>query len=273
MVGRLACMSGQARAGAVSAYRERNSTADRALEILAMYSEELPVLSGAEVASRLGVARSTAYRYLQSLVASRFLEDAPGGGFRLGMRVLELARLARRSHGLLEIAAPVMSDLAEAVNETTLLTRRIGGIVVCLHRVESRVNPVRISYEPGSTFPLNAGASALALLAWADRHEVRGLLQAAHLRRFTPATLTSVDSVLDRLERIRADGYAVTKSELDHDVLGIAAPIYSDAGAVIAAVSVAALASRVSRKRERDIIKQVRAAAAAISDHVALIDT
>ena len=130
----------------VSAYRERNSTADRALEILGMFDEQRPVVSGVEVAERLGTSRSTAYRYLQSLVATRFLEEAPGGGFRLGLRVLELGRVARRSYGLSEVALPIMEQLAADVQESVLLTRRVGNLVVCLERAESVAHPVRISY-------------------------------------------------------------------------------------------------------------------------------
>ena len=252
-------------------YRERNSTADRALDILGMFSDEVPVVSAVEVAAHLGVVRSTGYRYLQSLVANRYLEEAPTGGFRLGLRVLELARLARRTYGLSEIAAPVLSDLASAVHETVLLTRRVGDVVVCLERAESEVHRVRISYERGATLPVNAGAAALALLAWSDPDEARSVLQHAALRRFTPATLTDVDSLMGRLEQIRSDGYSITRSELDHDVLGIAAPIRDGDGRVVAAASIAAVASRVSVQLEREFLGAVRSAADRITDRITAI--
>lgn len=253
-----------------SAYRERNSTADRALDILGMFTDEVPVLSGNAVATKLGVAKSTAYRYLQSLVKNRFLEEAPGGGFRLGLKVLELARLARRTYGLSEVAAPVMTDLAEAVHETVLLTRRTGNLVVCLDRAESQTHRVRISYERGSTLPLNAGASALALLAWSDRAEVEAVLRSTPLQRFTPATLTEVPDVLKRLDQIRDDGYAMTRAEVDPEVLGIAAPIRDESGTVAAAVSVAALATRVAPGEEQAIVDKVLAAAGQISERLLL---
>ncbi|GAA3799770.1 DNA-binding transcriptional repressor XynR [Amycolatopsis tucumanensis] len=262
-------MSGQPRTGS---YRERNSTADRALDILMMFTDEERVLSGAAVAARLEVARSTAYRYLQSLVASRFLEEAPGGGFRLGLRVLELGRIARRSYGLSEAAAPVMAKLSEAVRETVLLTRRVGELVVCVDREEPPAHHVRLSYERGSTLPLNAGASALVLLAWSDPDEARAVLKSAPLQRFTPATLTDVDAVMRRLAEIREQGFSVTRGELDPDVLGIAAPIRDDEDRVVAAISVAALASRVPKKREAPIVEQVRSAAAEIGGRLALMN-
>ncbi|GAA3767650.1 IclR family transcriptional regulator [Streptomyces phyllanthi] len=251
-------------------YRDRNSTADRALDILTMFDDVHLVVSGTAVAERLGVARSTAYRYLQSLVAGRFLEEAPGGGFRLGLRVLEIARLARRSYGLSEVAMPSMEDLAVETHETVLLTRRTGDLVVCVDRAES-TRAVRISYERGSALPINAGASALVLLAWSPEDEARRLLQNAELRRFTPATLTDVDALMERLGRIRRIGYSVTRGELDPDVVGVAAPIRDENKNVVAAVSVAALASRVYPEAEAEIAQKVLATAQEISDRMAVV--
>ncbi|MFF5148014.1 IclR family transcriptional regulator [Streptomyces sp. NPDC013157] len=249
-------------------YRERNSTADRALDILLMFTDTQLVVSGSAVAERLGVARSTAYRYLQSLVSSRFLEEAPGGGFRLGLRVMEIARLARRSYGLSEVALPVMTELAEDVHETVLLTRRTGELVVCVDMAQTGTRAVRISYERGSTLPLNAGASALVLLAWLPQEEARRLLESASLHRFTPATLTDVDILMKRLDHIRRAGYSVTRGELDPDVMGIAAPVRDERQQVVAAVSVAALASRVFPEAEAEFARKVQETAQKISERL-----
>ncbi|NDZ80929.1 IclR family transcriptional regulator [Streptomyces sp. SID10853] len=250
-------------------YRERNSTADRALDILGMFSATQLSVSGKEVATTLGTARSTAYRYLQSLVGSGFLEEDPLGGFRLGPRVLELARLARRRYGLSDIALPVMAELSSRVQETVLLTRRAGGNAICLERAEAD-HPVRISYERGSTLAINAGASALVLLAWLPRDDARTLLERERLEQFTPRTLTDIDVLMDRLETIREDGYCVSRGELDSDILGIGAPLRDASGTVTAALSVAALEHRVSAERLPGVVDSVLEAAARISDKLAL---
>jgi DNA-binding IclR family transcriptional regulator len=41
-------------------YRERNSTSDRTLDVLAMFTDDQPRLTAGELAARLGTARSTA---------------------------------------------------------------------------------------------------------------------------------------------------------------------------------------------------------------------
>ncbi|WP_433566746.1 IclR family transcriptional regulator [Nocardia sp. CA-151230] len=246
-----------------SAYRERNSTADRALDILLLFSAEKPVWSGGEISDRLGVARSTGYRYLQSLVGGGFIEEATGG-FRLGPRIFELARLARVGLGLSEVALPVMRSLAARVNETVLLTRRSGRSVVCLDLVEAK-HAVRLSYERGHVLPINAGAAAEVLLAWADPDEVAGVLEGAPLERFTAKTLTDADALRTRFLHIRKRGVAISQGELDEHILGVAAPIRDASGAVCAAISVAALAARIPRAELKNVEVAVRSAAHAIT--------
>ncbi|WP_067682906.1 IclR family transcriptional regulator [Nocardia miyunensis] len=246
-----------------STYRERNSTADRALDILLMFDDRRLVITAAEVAAELSVARSTAYRYLQSLTGSRFVEEADGtgGGYRLGPRVVELARLARRGLGLSEVARPVMKRLADTVGEAVLLTRLGGSAVICLEREETIGRAVRITYERGEVLPINAGASALVLLAWMPEQQVDAILSGTELRRFTDETITTKRSLLARLRETRKQGYALSRGELDPDVVGIGAPIRNSDGDIVAGLSIAALSARVRDDRVAEVAAAVCAAA------------
>ena len=255
----------------VSGYRDRNSTADRALDVLQLFSDDKLVWSGTEISERFGVARSTGYRYLKGLVGAGFIEECEGG-FRLGSRVFQLARLARKGLGLSEIAKPVMRELADEVGETVLLTRRSGAAVVCLELAESS-HPIRLSYERGHVLPINAGASAQILLAWAPTEEVANVLSSSPLKRFTDSTVTDPAELQRRLAQIRTQGFAISNGELDADVVGVAAPIRTANGAVSAAVSVAALASRVPRNKKTQVTKAVRVAADRISARIQEIDS
>ncbi|MGI8330461.1 IclR family transcriptional regulator [Actinomadura scrupuli] len=254
-----------------SGYRERNSTADRALDILLLFTDDRLVLSATEIAEELGVARSTTYRYIQSLGSSGFIEEAPGG-FRLGQRVFELARLARRGIGLSQLAVPIMRRLATETGEVVLLTRLSGHAIVCLEREEAPGSRIRISYERGQVLPPNAGASAFCILAWLAPKVLNEILDDAPFTRFTPATIVDSEPLKQRLKEIRELGYAVTHAELDDDVLGIGSPILGPDGTVTAGLSVAALAHRVSDERAETLISQVRAAAEEISGALARLD-
>lgn len=253
-----------------SAYRERNSTADKALDILGLFTPERLTVSAAEVAKELSVARSTAYRYLLTLGSAGYLEENPSGGFRLGLKVFELARLARASYGLTQLALPPMHVLAQGTEETVLLTRRSGNRVVCLEKEEPTDHRMRVSYERGSAMPLNAGASAWVLLAWEDPESVARLLAENRLEKFTDSTVVNANKVQDRLADIRTQGYAISRGELDPDAIGIAAPIWDDQNRVVAGLSVVAAARRVPESRVQELVEDLRKCADQISDLLAL---
>jgi len=255
-----------------AAYRERNSTADRALGILSMFNDERTALAATEVASHLNVARSTAYRYLQSLVQSGFIEEAANGRFQLGTRILELGRLARRGNSLSAIVLPVMRELAQSTGETVLLTRLAGTSVICLERADAAERALRISYEPGQVLPTNAGASAHVLLAWLDEPDLSRIISATTFTRFTGKTIADGERLRKRLAETRAQGYAISQGELDTDVLGIAAPIRSANGKVIAGISIAALASRIPSQRLELVVSDVRAASERITSRLELLE-
>lgn len=263
----LRTMSSQASA---SGYRDRNSTADRALTILEMFDDTKISVTAVEVAAALSVARSTAYRYLESLVSRGFLEESPAGGFRLGLRILELARVARQGYGLSEVSLPHMRSLSERFGETVLLTRRAGTSAVCLEREAPAGRLVRISYERGSQLPLTAGASAMILLAWLEDEDARALFDSIERPKFTERSLDKTDDLIRRLHEIRDDGFAVTHAEVDPHALGIAAPVFDLNGNVTAGLSVVALDNRVGDREVKQIVESLRAAADEISRTLAV---
>lgn len=247
----------------------RNTTADRAIDVLLLFDDDQPVFSAGEVAQRLEMSRSTTYRYLQSLRSYDLLEeDEVRGGFRLGPRVYELARIARKGLGLSEIALPIMEDLCARVGEAVLLTRRFGNQVVCVERVEGS-RPTRLSYERGQILPVHAGASAKVLLAFAEEEDINDVLSTATLERFTDATVTSAGNLGRQLAQIRGQGYSVSDGEIDEGVRGVAAPILSPDGRVVAGLSAAGLAFRITNAVLPSIIVAVTDAAEAITKRLA----
>lgn len=248
-----------------AAARGSNSTADRALMILGMFSDDRATITASEVGSSLAIGRSSAYRYLQSLAAAQFLEAAPGGGFRLGLRILQLARVARRSYGLSAVALPAMKSLSERYQLTVLLTKRVGEAIVCLEREEAPTQQLRLSYERGTLLPINAGASALVMLAALPRSEVLQLVHRAPLRKITGTTVSDLDGLMERLAVVKRNGYCISYGEVDEDMVGIAVPIADPGGDVVAGLSVVGLQSRIPEPLRMELVGALLSAAAAIN--------
>jgi DNA-binding IclR family transcriptional regulator len=246
----------------------RNSTADRAIDVLLLFDDHGPILSALDVSERLTMPRSTTYRYLQSLRSYGLVEDDPtAGGFRLGPRVLQLARMARKGLALPELALPCMRELAELTGEAVLLTRRSERQVVCVERVESR-HRIRLSYERGTVLPPHAGASAKVLLAWLPEGELDELLRSTELTRYTERTVTDPNALRAELAAIHQAGYAVSNGEVDPGVRGIAAPIFGAEGQVVAGLSTVGPAFRLDDAALPAVVDATRRSAEGISERI-----
>ena len=164
-----------------------------------------------------------------------------------------------------------MRELTQRFHQTVLLTRRMGSIVVCLEREESDQQWLRLSYERGTVMALNAGASAQVLLAWLPDAELRVLLDPDRLTRFTAASVTDPEVLIERLHAIRSAGHAVTYGEVDADAVGVGAPVFGGPGEVIAGLSVVLLRSRVTQEQITTIAEAVMETAEKLSHEVALL--
>ncbi len=249
-----------------SAYRERNSTSDRTLDILTMFSDERSVVRAADVIERLGVARSTGYRYLQTLTSTGFLEDT-GNGYRLGLKIFELAHIARQAHSPEEIIRPALDRLARDTGGTALLTRRTGVRVYCVDRAEPPQRHLQLSYERGRALTLNAGAAGQVLVAWEPPAVIEDLLARADLPSYTANTLTTIAEMRDRLAAIRDEGLAVTESEVDLDTVNIAAPVWQ-AGRVTAGIGIVIVDAQIDPEELQRYILRVRQTAEIVSERM-----
>ncbi|MGH8236641.1 MAG: IclR family transcriptional regulator [Steroidobacteraceae bacterium] len=225
-----------------------NSTADRAIEILLLFSESNPVLSANEIAARFKMPRSTTYRYLRSLKDQGLVEELASGGYRLGYRILDLARTAQRSFDILEVAEPHLRALARDTGESVLLSYLSGTRITVLECIES-AHPMRIAYDRGQLLPTPAAATAKAFLAFAKSLNPKDVLKGVELRRYTPHTVTSTQRVLKEVEETRKRGFAINEGEVDEGINAVAAPIPNDIGPVVHCISVVAPALRLPRAK------------------------
>lgn len=252
------------------AVREGNVTADRALAILEMFSHERRSISAREVAAGLGVARSTTYRYLQTLVSAGYLQESPNNGFQLGSKIVELADVANGRNNLVDLALPQMRAIANRFGQTALLTKHVGTTILCLEQEDAPAQFVRLSYRRGGYMALNAGASALVCVAWLPEDSIRELIRIEPLARISESTIIDADDFLRRLAQVRHDGHVVTRGEVDVEGMGIAVPIADGTGQMIAGLSLVGIRSRISEDTVPTIVEHLRQASAVITAGLAI---
>ena len=204
--------------------KRSNITVDKAFDILLSFGENRQAITATEVSDRFGLPRSTTYRYLLTLKESGLLEERSGGGYKLGPKILALARAVVRSVSLVEVARPYLEELSRNSGETVLLNQMLGGEIVVIDCVESP-HHLKISYLKGSIIPVPAGASAKLFLAFDQSIDLEAFMADAPLKKHAMKTVIDRKILLRKIGEARKLGYALNDEEIDEGIRAVAAPI------------------------------------------------
>lgn len=236
-----------------------------AARLLKEYSRERRELGVTEVARRLGVSTSTAFRLLTTLAEERLLErgESPGT-YRLGLAMYELGLLVFPHYGLHDAAIPVLAALRHSTGETVHLAVLDGLDVVFIERLQSP-QTVRYVVNVGHRVPAPTSGNGKVMLAHLPPEELEARLAGWKPVAITPYTITSKQALLADLQRVRERGWAQNINESTMGVASVAVPIRDKSGEVIAALSVVAPAARSTAQALRRTRTAALEAAEAIS--------
>jgi DNA-binding IclR family transcriptional regulator len=140
-----------------------SQTLDRGLRVLEAIAtaDEAPRIE--DLASRIAVHRSIAYRIVRTLELHALIWRDSGGRCHPGDK---LAQWARSNRTALEIVArPELTALADDLSMTAFVVVRFGNEAVTLDSVEPQRTTAHVAYRPGSRHPIDRGAPGLAILA------------------------------------------------------------------------------------------------------------
>jgi DNA-binding IclR family transcriptional regulator len=98
----------------------------KAIRVLDLFSVEQPEWGPSEVGAELGIAKSTAHGLLAELARAGLTERLPGGRYRLGWRIVGLARTTLATSRLRDAAGPLIRELSRHFGETVHLAARAG---------------------------------------------------------------------------------------------------------------------------------------------------
>jgi DNA-binding IclR family transcriptional regulator len=218
---------------------------DRAVAVLEMLGESDTALSLAEVCQRMSLHKSTAHRSLMVLERSALIERTPENRYRLGLKLYELGNRAVEQIDLRTRVHPYFRRLAAQVGETVHLSVLQKTSIVYLDKVEPN-RRVCISSKTGTSNPVYCTAMGKAMLAFQPPEVIEQIVSKIRFVRFTHKTITSKETLLKALERVRRRGYAIDDQEIEVGVRCIGAPIFNERHHAIAAVSVSGPASRIT---------------------------
>ena len=215
---------------------------DRAARLLSEVVHASDPVTFTELTTVTGLAKSTASRLLLALERNHLVRRDGNGRFLPGEMFVSFAWRDGAATSLVAVAQPFLDRLGKATGETINLGVAAG------HSVE-QIAQVDCTYLIGGTnwvgrpVPLHASGLGKVLLAYGAAK-----LPPGELERCTEKTITTEASLRAELAAVRARGYAVTDEELEAGLIAFAAPVFRYDGTVVAALSVSAPTSRMTRE-------------------------
>ena len=155
-----------------------------------------------------------------------------------------------------------MEKLRNKINENILLTVSEGTRITYLDIIESQ-QAVVTKEKVGGTAPAYCVSSGKVMIAF-DKERLDQVIKEG-LKAFTPLTIVDPDKLRKECEKIRKRGYAINRGEYRTGVTGIAAPIFNANEALVGAISTAAPAERMNKRRWHEHVRAVTESANTIS--------
>jgi len=190
--------------------------------------------------------KASLYRFVQTLTNQGMLShDAETGTYTLGIRLVKLAHSAWKQASLATVARPFVEALSLKVNENIHLAQMDAGQIIFVDKLKAS-DRFETMAQTGMVAPAFCTGVGKAILAnMTPERRDRALQQQAYLD-YTPNTHTGIDSLLAELDQIREEGVAFDREEHETGIISIAAPIVTQGGRTIGAISIATSTSRHS---------------------------
>lgn len=190
-----------------------------------------------EIATALDLSKAVIHRVLASLKEADLVDvDPETRRYSLGPAALALGLAYLDRIDMRRLAHPSLERLSQLTDETATLSVRHDAHRVYIDQVLPPTE-VKMTVSVGQPFPLHAGSSSKAFLAFLPDAEQQAYLE-TELRRFTDRTITDVAALRDDLAAIRKRGFARSLGERQSDAASVAAPVFNHHAEPVAVLSV-----------------------------------
>ncbi|MBO5339593.1 MAG: IclR family transcriptional regulator [Oscillospiraceae bacterium] len=226
---------------------EANLSSDKLLRIIEyMAANHLPMRLK-DIADNLNFSQPTVVRYLRTLCEQGYAyHDEHTGYYAMTWKICRLGSSLQSNLVLRSMAGSLLADFANQYNLGALLAVERDGRLVYLDLVGAPHGSVDTMLRIGKDAPMHSTASGKILLSSMTANRINQILEQDGLARLTSQTITSREALLQELEVIRQQGYALDNEECEPGHRCVSVPLYDYTGTVAAAISAFDSAERLT---------------------------
>jgi len=219
--------------------RDRNfiKSLGKGISMMELLGNSSEPLSLTQIAQRMETNKTTAQRFLHTLMDLGYVRQVAGKRYMLGNKVLSLAFQFLHSEGAFNIARPYLEELSSDLQRSVSMGVLDGTEVLVIFRKEhTRFYPFAVYV--GSRIPAYCTTMGKVLLAAQPREQLKDLLSRTNLFKVTPKTKTNKNEIIKDLKATRERGYGIADQEFSLDLYSFGVPLLNHEGQVVASVSI-----------------------------------
>jgi len=251
---------------------KKNQSLEKALRIMELLAENKGPMRLGDISLKLDVPTSTVLRFLNTLLSAGYVHQDPDSlKYSLSFKLCRIGELVRSQINIRDIARPFLMELSEMCQESTCLAVEENMSAVYIDAVEGPDNMLRTMQRIGKNAPLHStGVGKLMLLDY-EPSKLNAFIDGKGLAPITKHTITTKQGLLDELQTVKMQGYALDNEECEIGARCIAAPIRDFTKKTVACISVSGPTSRMTAEKMQHMAEQVKEAAARISEKLGCI--
>ena len=234
---------------------------ERVFHLLEVIARAGGQMSLSELSQAVELPLPTIHRLLRTMVGPGYIRQLPDRSYALGPRLIWLGDAATRQLG--PSSQPILQRLADELGESANMAVLDGQMIVYIGQVQS-TRSMRMFTEVGRRAYPHATGVGKAILATMTDAEVERIITATGMPQPTPKTAGTPQELFERLETVRADGFAIDDEEQEMGVRCYSLAVPSDRPHV--AISVSGPRSRVDEDFGLRAVPLLQQAAAEIAE-------
>lgn len=212
---------------------------ERLLSLIKLIAEAESPFRVSRIAEQLALSPSTVHRMLQLLRQEGMLEEGPGRTYVIGSELYRVSALIMGKYDLVRVAKSFAREVVTKCDEVCFFCQYLPDRHQIVPIVaEYGKNPLR--YTIDLLVPITAawGASGVAIVAFLPPEERQAVWSGMERSPATGQPKPRLAAYEADLAKVREAGYSYTRSQKMPGAVGIAAPVFGAADALVGSLCV-----------------------------------
>lgn len=208
----------------------------RGLAILKLFDQDHQEMTISEIAEKLDINRSSAFRLIHTLEFCGYLRKMSQKTYALNSNVMELGFNSLSKSSMTDLASPLMRELRDKIKIAVHLSILENTDIVFVSNVQS-IGPFTSNLQIGTRWPAHATVIGQLILANLTEAEVvKRYENFKNWQVYSERTPANLEALLIRLAEVRQSTSMISWGHFNADMAACAAPIFNQSNQNVSAV-------------------------------------